>query len=55
MHEHEYEYEHKYESLYIIILVSGHEVLGNVYWEDIGEELLVVSLQVLHLLLLLCK
>ena len=40
-------------SVYIVILVSGHEVLGNVDGEDVGEELLVVRLQVLHLLLLL--
>ena len=40
---------------HIIVFISGHEVLGNVDWEDVGEELLVVRLQVLHLLLLLCK
>merc|ERR1719237_844225 len=39
----------------IVILVSGHEVLGNVDGEDVGEQLLVVRLQVLHLLLLLCS
>ena len=38
---------------YIIILVAGHEVLGHVDGQDVGEELLVVRLQVLHLLLLL--
>ena len=42
-------------SFYIVILVAGHEVLGNVDGEDVGEQLLVVRLQVLHLLLLLCK
>ena len=38
---------------HIIVLVARHEVLGNVDGEDVGEELLVVRLQVLHLLLLL--
>ena len=38
---------------HIIVLVARHEVLGNVDREDVGEELLVVRLQVLHLLLLL--
>ena len=38
---------------YIIILVAGHEVLGHVDGQDVGEQLLVVRLQVLHLLLLL--
>ena len=42
-------------SVYIVILVAGHEVLGDVDGEDVGEQLLVVRLQVLHLLLLLCK
>ena len=40
---------------YIIILVPGHEVLGDVDGENVGEKLFVVGLQVLHLLLLLCK
>jgi len=39
---------------FIIILVPGHEVLGHVYWQDVGEQFLVVRLEVLHLLLLLC-
>ena len=41
------------EWTYIIILVAGHEVLGDVDGQDVGEQLLVVRLQVLHLLLLL--
>ena len=40
---------------YIIVFVSGHEEIGHVDWQDVGEKLFIVSLEVLHLLLLLCK
>ena len=40
---------------YIIVFVSGHEEIRHVDWQDVGEKLFIVSLEVLHLLLLLCK
>ena len=44
-----------WQIIYIIIFVSGHEKLGNMNWQNIGQELFVVSLKVLHLFFLLCK
>ena len=38
---------------YIIVLVSGHEELRHVNWQDVGEKLLVVGLEMLHLFFLL--
>ena len=40
---------------YIIVFVSGHEEIRHVDWQDVGEKLFIVSLEVFHLLLLLCK
>ena len=40
---------------YIIVFVAGHEEICHVDWQDVGEKLFIVSLEVLHLLLLLCK
>ena len=40
---------------HIVVLVARHEELRHVDRENVGEQLLVVGLQVLHLLLLLCK
>ena len=38
---------------HIVVLVARHEELCHVDRENVGEQLLVVGLQVLHLLLLL--
>ena len=38
---------------HIVVLVARHEELRHVDRENVGEQLLVVGLQVLHLLLLL--
>jgi hypothetical protein len=37
-----------YSTTYIIVLVPGHEELGHVDGEDVGEQLLVVRLQKQH-------